>query len=270
MDDLIASLSGTVHVSQEAYDLEAVKAHFARTLVLPVLPIPLSPVSPSRPLPGSRSQSRTRPPPMHFDTGAHQPFPSPALVFQPAADASMSMLTPSGRPNPTRTGSYGFAHLPAPGAQTQSEPSSPSALEYEADTFAPMWTDDAWAPAAAAPPPKSPWAAFGGPGASNAFAGYEPYPSEFEQRKPFAQTSAHPAFAAPPYYTQQPPQQSYAPATIGFDAARCQAPPSPPMDEEDESMDEDIALDSVEAELDDASADAAGGGHASMWTRGRW
>ncbi|RSH82750.1 uncharacterized protein EHS24_007744 [Apiotrichum porosum] len=138
MDDLIATLSGGMHVSQESYDLESFKASLARTLVVPVSPSASSGTGGSLP--------RTRPASMHI------PFTMDGLYAQPPPSPSSQC---------SQLSQFPFEEAASPA-------SSPPAYSYEydmdddaalnaafaGDAFAPMWEQPA-APVAA-----DPWGAF--------------------------------------------------------------------------------------------------------------
>ncbi|KAK4687408.1 hypothetical protein P7C73_g2698, partial [Tremellales sp. Uapishka_1] len=108
MEDLMATISSSMHVSQDGYDLKALHAHLAQTLFVPSLS--LSPSQSYRPM-TSRSSSSTRKP--YVPLG--QPPSSQALPSQDVA------------PIDEVTVSVFEAHP------------SPSTNGFESDAFAPLW-----------------------------------------------------------------------------------------------------------------------------------
>ncbi|KAK1924400.1 hypothetical protein DB88DRAFT_510762 [Papiliotrema laurentii] len=179
MEDLISALSGSVHVSQDQYDLKALEEYLAATIALPNIPI--SPANAFRPLPPSRSASTTR---KHFHDSFHPDapalsgsasFPSPGLAssangaFWNSAE-DVSMTTQVSRPGTLRrTSSYGFGGTKefAQSATISSDAYS----SFQNDAFAPLYEQpapaDRWRGFAQGEAP-NPWAGFAG--TSNAFA----------------------------------------------------------------------------------------------------
>ena len=195
MEDLISALSGSVHVSQDQYDLKALQVskpcesqtkkqclisqeYLAATIALPNIPI--SPANAFRPLPPSRSASTTR---KHFHDSFHPDapalsgsasFPSPGLAssangaFWNSAE-DVSMTTQVSRPGTLRrTSSYGFGGTKE-FAQSASI-SSDAYSSFQNDAFAPLYEQpapaDRWRGFAQGEAP-NPWAGFAG--TSNAF-----------------------------------------------------------------------------------------------------
>lgn len=148
MDELIASLSGGMHVGEDGYDLQQLQQYLSQHLPhvpMGVSPMPISPVNAYRPLP-SRSTSTVRKP----DAGLPSSNSDPALYFgqeppvSPAiADmgfdwqATQSPMVPPHRPIPGRQPSYGLSIPSEPIAG----PSSPTTGfgAFETDAFAPLW-----------------------------------------------------------------------------------------------------------------------------------
>jgi len=139
MEDLIATISGGMHVGQEGYDLRALQEYLAQHISHPPLGMPLSPSAPYRRVQSSRSTSTTRktsslPPSYQIDTNtaSAQPYPSPiAQTSFPPSTVSEEMIisTPVQRPGSLRrSSSYGF-----------SAPASPGYAAFEGDAFAPLW-----------------------------------------------------------------------------------------------------------------------------------
>ncbi|RSH81578.1 hypothetical protein EHS25_006200 [Saitozyma podzolica] len=162
MDDLIATISGGMHVSQEGYDLKALQEYLAQTIVLPNLPPGMSPSTSYRPVPPSRAPSMTRKPSSypssHVDLPAYgQPIASPmnhhhhTHTHAYAADQPSSPLQ---RPSTLRrSSSYGFGGVQA---------SASSPYGFESDAFAPLAQQqqsvDPWARMRAAEKTSNPWA----------------------------------------------------------------------------------------------------------------
>ncbi|OWZ81109.1 hypothetical protein C366_00074 [Cryptococcus neoformans Tu401-1] len=142
MDDLIASLSGNMHVSQEGYDLKALHEFLAQNLPLP-FPSPTAyayPVVP-RPPPLSRKPSSlpsyTHPSP----TPTSLPLPYNQTPHPPVSyERPQSSQTPAQRPAPLRrASSFGTVpHSYAPAANSHQAP-EPSYAAFESDAFAPFW-----------------------------------------------------------------------------------------------------------------------------------
>ncbi|WRT66218.1 uncharacterized protein IL334_003171 [Kwoniella shivajii] len=239
MEDLIASLGGSMHVSQEAYDLKALQEYLAQTMVRPTLP--LSPNISFRPIPPSRSTSSTRKPTSlpssyaNFESNVPQPYPSPmsqASFHSFTEDPSMNVTTPTLAQRPggplRRSSSYGF------GCSVQVTPSSPptSYSAFDADAFAPLWQQPTSSQAHA----QDSWARMSNQqSSSNAFAQSQHYGGD--NGGP-SQACAFGAFRPPQGFGMGMNQQGFQ-----YMGGR---PPTPP-DEGDEEMDEDA----IDAEMDD-------------------
>ncbi|ODN79917.1 hypothetical protein L202_03806 [Cryptococcus amylolentus CBS 6039] len=184
MDDLVASLSGNMHVSQEGYDLKALQEYLSQNL-----PLPMAPPSGGLGYPQttSRSTSLTRKPsslPSYtYPSPTPNALPLPSPYAQPQAQcqwqlqaqgqaqeqqagtsasasydppSQISNLPPAQRPAPPRRASS-FGTLPhsyIPACSSGQQPSSPSTsyAAFESDAFAPIWkaeesagVEDPWA-----------------------------------------------------------------------------------------------------------------------------
>ncbi|WVR07185.1 hypothetical protein IAU60_004226 [Kwoniella sp. DSM 27419] len=272
MEDLIASLGGSMHVSQEGYDLKALQDFLARTISRPALPL-ASPNAPFRPIPPSRSTSVTRKPssgPTSYSypesSGVPQPYPSPMMQssFSSIAEDGQMLITaatPLQRPGGPlrRSSSYGFGCA-------ANGPSSPATTysSFDTDAFAPLYQEQVQS--------SDPWARMRGQ-PSSAFGAY---PGE-NMAGPSTFAAQPSAFGNGVFRQAQgfgQPQQAFG----GMQRGRQPTPP----DEEDEEMDEDA----IDAEMDededeeesvervmglnvggDVEVDQAGGD--VMWGRGR-
>ncbi|KAL0250716.1 hypothetical protein I308_102899 [Cryptococcus tetragattii IND107] len=162
MDDLIASLSANMHVSQEGYDLKALHEFLAQSLPLP-FPSPTAYAYPVAPRPHSLSRKPSSLPSYTY------PSPSPTSLPLPYTQAPhppvsyerpQSNQTPGQRPAPPRrASSFGTVpHSYAPAASAYQIP-EPSYAAFESDAFAPAWqgamqeaeAEDPWARIRGAP-----------------------------------------------------------------------------------------------------------------------
>ncbi|KAI9639625.1 uncharacterized protein MKK02DRAFT_39949 [Dioszegia hungarica] len=241
MDELIQSMNGGAHVSQ---DLQALQEYLNQNIHAPALH-PSS--SAFRNLPPSRSTSTNRNPPLHLGAHVHSlshesylpgayatPLQTPCIREDPSMPSSSSSRPRTLR----RSSSYGFGSA---SGSSQSRSASPyaefSGGAFEGDAFAPLVQPehipaDPWAKwKQQSPESASAWSAFGGGG-------------QFAQPKHMngfgmgAQPSNHNHFFS---HHQQSPQfggtgrfQSPARAGVG-------RPPTPP-DEDDEMMDMDEGM----------------------------
>nr|XP_031857535.1 uncharacterized protein CI109_007042 [Kwoniella shandongensis]KAA5524607.1 hypothetical protein CI109_007042 [Kwoniella shandongensis] len=238
MDDLIASLSGSMHVSQEGYDLKMLQEYLSQHMALPTLP--LSPNTTYRPIPGSRSASSTRKPvslPSSYfpEAPISQPYPSPlsqasfgSYNDDIPAHFMLNDPTPTGqRPGQLRrSSSYGF------GCAVAATPASPVTTysSFEADAFAPVWQQQVERQSQTN---QDPWGNMrGGNGGGSSF-GFGTNNNQWNSAAagPSQPSSGFGAFRAPQGFGQQFQVQHQ--------------PPTPPTEEDDE-MDED----SVDAEME--------------------
>ncbi|OCF36727.1 hypothetical protein I317_02971 [Kwoniella heveanensis CBS 569] len=252
MDDLIASLGGSMHVSQEGYDLKALQEYLAQTMVRPSLP--LSPNPAFRPIPPSRSASSTRKPsslPSSYtfpDGGMNMnqayPYPSPiSTAFSSYADEPqlLNAATPTGIQRPgtlRRSSSYGFGCAINVNVAAPSSPSA-SYSAFESDAFAPLWQQQQMES-------QDPWAKIRAAQQGDAFHQYGYNSASHGQDNAFAGSSQSSGFGAfRPAQGFGLAQQTY-PMGIGG------SPPTPPA-EDDEEMDEeyiDCEMDEEEEEED--------------------
>ncbi|WVW83736.1 hypothetical protein I302_105757 [Kwoniella bestiolae CBS 10118] len=230
MDDLIASLGGSMHVSP---DLKALQDYLAQNMVRPSMP--LSPNVSFRPIPPSRSTSSTRKPnslPSSYtypESNMLQAYPSP--IYQQNSyfgsfqdETLMSVTTPTQAQRPggplRRSSSYGFGFGQAP-------PSPQTAYaNFESDAFAPLWQEQQQQQYQHQQQAQDPWAKMRAQG-PNAFSGYN------AQAGP-SHGNAFGGFRPAQGFgiTQQPMMET---------------PPTPPAEDDEEMMDEDC----IDAEMDD-------------------
>ncbi|WWC70348.1 uncharacterized protein I206_104298 [Kwoniella pini CBS 10737] len=245
MDDLVASLGGSMHVSS---DLKALQEYLAQNMIRPTIQLPLaSPNVFSRPIPPSRSTSSTRKPSSlpssyTYPHETHQAYPSPIAqssfsAFQeeseggpgPSTSEMMMMSTPTGITRPggplRRTSSYGF------GCSIQVAPASPPATysSFDSDAFAPIWqqrqqeqqqVSDPWAKVKTQQ--------------TNAFSSFNP-------NSAFSGSTGSSSFGN----FRQPQGFGLSAGSTGLGQIGG-GPPTPPAEDDDE-MDED----SIDAEMDD-------------------
>ncbi|XAO23674.1 hypothetical protein I312_102454 [Cryptococcus bacillisporus CA1280] len=151
MDDLIASLSANMHVSQEGYDLKALHEFLAQSLPLP-FPSPTAYAYPVAPLPPSLSRKPSSLPSYTYPspTPTSLPLPHPPVSYE----RPQSNQTPGQRPAPLRrASSFGTVpHSYAPAASAYQIP-EPSYAAFESDAFAPAWQG-----AMQEAEPEDPWA----------------------------------------------------------------------------------------------------------------
>ncbi|KAK8864264.1 hypothetical protein IAR55_001510 [Kwoniella newhampshirensis] len=247
MDDLIASLSGSMHVSQEGYDLKMLQEYLSQHMALPTLP--LSPNTTYRPIPGSRSVSSTRKPislpsSYYAEAPISQPYPSPLsqASFGSYNDdvPSHFMLndpTPTGqRPNHLRrSSSYGFGCAVVP--------SSPSTTysSFESDAFAPVWQQQVERQVQTN---QDPWSSMrgdsgfgdGGGQLNGSSFGFGAGQSQWQS------TASGSSQSSSGFGAFRPPQ--------GFGQIQHRVPPTPPI-EDDEEMDEDCVDAEMEMEEDE-------------------
>jgi hypothetical protein len=140
MDDLIASLS-TSHMSQEHIDLETVKAHLARTLVVPASPTSSSSSTEGGSLPRTRPASLSLSLPS-FTFDAAQPLPSPTAGYASLPYDELDAQPPAYSP------SFGYAF--------EYEDEASLAAAFAGDAFAPMWQQQV----EPSPTHADPWRAF--------------------------------------------------------------------------------------------------------------
>ncbi|ORY32559.1 hypothetical protein BCR39DRAFT_522843 [Naematelia encephala] len=151
MEDLVASLGGNMHVSQDGYELKALHEFLSQNLAMPPI-TPMSPTAHFHGMPSSRSASVTRKPTSlpstyPYTDALNQPLPTPsAYSMYPAEHDDEPMFSP--RPGTLRrSSSYGFG-----------TPVNAGLSGFESDAFAPL----AFGGPSAKPPAGSsnPWAAF--------------------------------------------------------------------------------------------------------------
>ncbi|TYJ52103.1 hypothetical protein B9479_007311 [Cryptococcus floricola] len=122
MDDLVASLSGNMHVSQEGYDLKALQEYLSQNLPLPMAP-PTGGLG--YPQPTSRSTSLTRKPsslPSYTypsPTPNALPLPSPSPYAQPQAQLQWQQAQGQAQAQ----GQQAQAPTPAPASASYDPPS---------------------------------------------------------------------------------------------------------------------------------------------------
>ncbi|KAL1413601.1 hypothetical protein Q8F55_001376 [Vanrija albida] len=219
MEDLIATLNGNMHVSQELAELENFKAHLARTLVIPA---PISPEMDGQ-IPRARAPSLANGG-YHLDDmplpPSHQPFPSPVAQY-----AGFDFGTELGLPDypaSSFTPTYSYdqravsaTQAPSHAAQLQEESIAALQSAFAGDAFASSTVT--WAqPAVVNEKTADPWRMFQSNGAS--------------------------VFGS--FGHQQ--QANHHHNALGFGASPVDNEPVPQYSQEDESMDEDMA----EAALD--------------------
>lgn len=218
MEDLIATLNGNMHVSQELAELENFKAHLARTLVIPA---PISPELDGQ-IPRARAPSLANGIGYHLDDmplpPSHQPFPSPVAQyagFDFGGDMGGELGLPD-YPASSFTPTYSYdqrsaSHASVPShAQLQEESIAALKSAFAGDAFASTVT---WAQPAVNEKQADPWRMFQSNGAS-VFGSFG--------------------------------QQQASHNALGFGAPPVDNEPVPQYSQEDESMDEDMA----EAALD--------------------
>ncbi|WVO22320.1 uncharacterized protein IAS62_003650 [Cryptococcus decagattii] len=162
MDDLIASLSANMHVSQEGYDLKALHEFLAQSLPLP-FPSPTAYAYPVAPLPPSLSRKPSSLPSYTYPspTPTCLPLPYTQTPHPPVSyERPQSNQTPGQRPAPLRrASSFGTVpHSYAPASSAYQIP-EPSYAAFESDAFAPAWQgvmqeaepEDPWARIRGAP-----------------------------------------------------------------------------------------------------------------------
>ncbi|WVF71607.1 hypothetical protein IAT40_006415 [Kwoniella sp. CBS 6097] len=250
MDDLIASLGGSMHVSQEGYDLKALQEYLAQTMVRPSLP--LSPNPAFRPIPPSRSASSTRKPSslpssytypdggmnMNMSLNQAYPYPSPmSSTFSSYAEEPqlLNAATPTGIQRPgtlRRSSSYGFGCAINVNVAAPSSPSA-SYSAFESDAFAPLWQQQQMEV-------QDPWAKMRSAQQGDAFHQYGYNSATHGQENAFAGPSQPSGFGA------FRPAQGFGLAQQGYPMQLGHSPPTPPA-EDDEEMDEDY----IDAEMDE-------------------
>lgn len=232
-------------------DIARSQEYLARHIVLPTLAI--SPSTKFHPLPPSRSTSSTRKssslPSSYLSEQSIQPIPYPSPASNMSFHSSDNATKPSPAQRPAtlrRTSSYGFESIQAPG--------SPSG--FEGDAFAPLsqqvtdpQASDSWSryrtPTPGADSRHSPWAAFG---------------------------VQQPSFAYRPSQQYADPRNQHA-------ALQSRAPPTPPDEDDEMCMDEDMVDEGMVEETqgeeeDDEEAWWMGEGEGNQqvdveWQRGR-
>lgn len=131
MEDLVATVSGSMHVSQERYDLQNFRDYLAQNMVVP------SQMSQPGFLPPSRSTSTTRKTmamPQPVTTPNHQPYPSP-VPHNSYTD--YGAVRPGG--SLQRQTSYGFGRPVELDGMDEAGPSSPMSYDaFASDAFAPL------------------------------------------------------------------------------------------------------------------------------------
>ncbi|WVQ82216.1 hypothetical protein IAT38_004344 [Cryptococcus sp. DSM 104549] len=278
VDDLVAGLSGKMHVSQDGYDLQALQEYLNQHLPIPfpspsAYPLPLNSRSTSTtrkpsslpsytypsPTPSALSLPPTdpySPPPTTFSTS----FPDPAPQFS---------HHPTNRPAPPRRASS-FGTTPHSYTPAQSSgydlpaPASPQAsyAAFESDAFAPALQQqqqhreevDPWAKMRSAP--AGAFGAFGGgafgqQGQAQPSQGFGQYGQGFGQG--YGQDQGH----------QWGSRSRF--------AQGMQRPPTPPDEEVrmvGASMDQDMDMDDDE-EVDDMISADEDEGTLDVWGRGR-
>ncbi|WVQ99285.1 hypothetical protein IAU59_006417 [Kwoniella sp. CBS 9459] len=252
MDDLIASLGGSMHVSQEGYDLKALQEYLAQTMVRPSLP--LSPNPAFRPIPPSRSVSSTRKPSSlpgsytypdgSMNLNQAYPYPSPiSSTFSSYAEepAMLSGATPTGLQRPgtlRRSSSYGFGCAINVNIAAPSSPSA-SYSAFETDAFAPLWQQQQQMEA------QDPWAKMRSAQQGDAFHQYGYNSTSHVQENAFAGPSQSTGFGA------FRPAQGFGLSHQGYPLQMPMgiggSPPTPPA-EDDEEMDEDFIDDEMDEE----------------------
>jgi len=158
MEDLVGSLSGGMHVSQERQNLKSLHDYLSQTITSPQVPLSHDPYYPH---PTSRSTSNTRNPsgyslsqPMTSPISPaispgqfHAPYPSPvsnAAFFHSAEELSapsenhvMQRSSSSGFPDHSSLSmTSGSASWPE---TTASYPETDDSSGFESDAFAPLW-----------------------------------------------------------------------------------------------------------------------------------
>ncbi|OCF60431.1 hypothetical protein L486_00064 [Kwoniella mangroviensis CBS 10435] len=245
MDDLVASLGGSMHVSP---DLKALQEYLAQNIVRPSSSIPLSsPGISFRPIPPSRSTSSTRKPTSLPSSYSYpdsnmdmisQAYPSPisqhnsffgSSLYQD--DTTMNVSTPNlQRPGGPlrRSSSYGFGQAP-PSPQT-------AYSNFEADAFAPLWQQQQQQIQVQV---QDPWAKIRSAQGSNvnAFSQYHQHQHAGPSQQP---TSGFGSFRPPQGFGLVHQHQNH---PMGMS----ETPPTPPAEDDEEMMDED----SIDAEMDD-------------------
>ncbi|WVQ67826.1 uncharacterized protein L199_006031 [Kwoniella botswanensis] len=248
MDDLVASLGGSMHVSP---DLKALQEYLAQNIVRPSSSIPLSsPGISFRPIPPSRSTSSTRKP---TSLPSSYSYPDPNMGMIPQAypspisqhnsffgsfqdDSIMNVNTPTihtQRPGGPlrRSSSYGFGLAP-PSPQT-------AYSSFEADAFAPLWQQQQQQTQVQV---QDPWAKIRSAQGSNvnAFSQYQQH--QHQQAGPSQQPASGFGSFRPPQGFGLVHQHQYHPIGVGMGGT----PPTPPAEDDEEMMDED----SIDAEMD--------------------
>ncbi|WWC61713.1 uncharacterized protein I303_104298 [Kwoniella dejecticola CBS 10117] len=262
MDDLVASLGGSMHVSS---DLKALQDYLAQNMIRPSIPLPLaSPNVFARPIPPSRSTSSTRQPTSlpssyTYPHDINQTYPSPIAqtsfsAFQeegeggpgPSTSERMMMSTPTGMTRPggplRRTSSYGF------GCSLQVAPSSPPTTwsNFDSDAFAPMWQQHLEHQKQQQQQVNDPWAKIRSQ-QSNAFSGQvSGSGSGYNVQNPFSGSGQTSAFGG----AFRPPQGFGLSAGGNGLGQMGGSPPTPPAEDDDE-MDEDC----IDAEMDEMEDD---------------
>ncbi|WWC89515.1 uncharacterized protein L201_004439 [Kwoniella dendrophila CBS 6074] len=252
MDDLIASLGGSMHVNP---DLKALQEYLAQNMVRPTLPMHASTNVAFRPIPPSRSTSSSRKP-MSLPSSYHasysenammnQAFPSPMSqnsfsTFQEddlSGSLMMNITTPTLTSRPggplRRTSSYGFgtasSSLQIPQSHSHNQyqtPSSPQTTysNFDSDAFAPLYEQQQYHQSQTNP---DPWAKIRSQ-APNAFSQYNAGQNHLVTGP--SQSS--------PFNSFRPPQ--------GFGLQHQQTRSPSPNTEDDDEMDED----SIDADMDE-------------------